>query len=45
LGRIYEGAEFEEGVLRLMAVQYSHQFSVSYMNKFLAAESQVIALR
>ena len=43
--RIDEGAEFEEDALRSMATEYSHRFSVSYVNKFIAAESQVIALR
>jgi len=43
--RIDEGAGFEESALRIMTLAYSHKFSVSYMNKFLAAESQVISLR
>lgn len=43
--RIDEGAELDENTLRGLSVRYMHRFSVSYVNKFLAADSQLISLR
>jgi len=43
--RIDEGAEVDEENFHGMRERYKHRFSVSYMNKFLVADSQLISLR
>ena len=43
--RIDDGADIDDNELHGMDVKYKHRFSVSYMNKFLQAESQVISIR
>jgi hypothetical protein len=43
--RIDDGADVYSGTETGMSVRYKHRFSVSYVNKFLAADSQLISLR